>query len=298
VATPAGTTPPATTASPGPLTRAPATPHPAATPAKSATLRIAGHLPDGAAVLVDGRPAHGRTLTLPPGAHSVSVVATGFVAASWTGSLAAGESHTWTARLVPAGTPAHAAPAPPPAATEAAAPSRASPVQSGGASPYGAAPQYGASPSAGSGYPAAPAPTSPAPPPTPAVAQPAPTEDAGDRVAAAVLPGRARAAAASLAAAIAARDLAALHRAWPGVRPVEERSWDVFLVNADNTSIDARVADVRPPQVEGNTATVGFSIAVGFKNHNVGHRSATSHFNAVFSRAGNDWTLAAIHADQ
>ncbi|MBX6363199.1 MAG: protein kinase [Gemmatimonadetes bacterium] len=251
----AAAAPPTTPASTTPTTPA------AAAPAR-AELRITGSLPAGAVVMLDGVRVAGRTLSLEPGRHTVSVGASGYEMATWRGTLQPGENRSWTPDLR--------------RVAEAAAPQPAGPVT--------------------------PPPTlgNPAPPPRTDTAAPAPIA----APAAPALPGReallaaGRRAAEAFVAAINARDIRQLRRAWPGIRSSEDDAWRRFLEAKENTSVEARLVTVKAEDVNAGTATVLFPIILTFTNPATGRQIQQPSFEATFLAAGDGWKLATIRPAQ
>lgn len=107
---PAATPPPAPVPAkplPAPVSAPPAPPtapvvrQPAAAPAptrerpKDATIIVSG-LPAGADVRVDGRPQAGRSLTVAPGSHTISVAVSGYLPRTDTMQLRPGETAAWS----------------------------------------------------------------------------------------------------------------------------------------------------------------------------------------------------------
>lgn len=252
----------------GPATAAaePATPPPPATSPARAELRVAGSLPAGAVVMLDGTEVAGRTLSLEPGRHTVSVGASGYEVATWRGTVRAGEKRSWTPelrRVAEAAAPPARAPAP-----EAAAPSV----------PPQPKPDTYASASA-----------SPAPP-APAPAAAAATKE--------TLVAAGRRAAEAFVAAINVRDIRQLRRAWPGIRSGEDSAWRRFLEAKENESLEARLVTVQSEDVNAGTATVLFPIILTFTNPATGRQLQRPSFEATFLASADGWKLATIRPAQ
>jgi hypothetical protein len=86
------------TARPAPAKAAPATPAPIRP--RDATIRITG-LPAGAEIRVDDRIRPGRSLTLAPGRHVLTVSVAGYLPRTDTMTLQAGETINWSPALTP-----------------------------------------------------------------------------------------------------------------------------------------------------------------------------------------------------
>ncbi|HET9982602.1 MAG TPA: protein kinase [Longimicrobiales bacterium] len=250
----------------GPTTPAvePAASPPPATPPARAELRVTGALPAGAVVMLDGTEVAGRTLSLEPGRHTVSVGASGYEVVTWRGTLRAGEKRSWRPELRRVAEAA-APPARPPA-PEAAAPSV----------PPQPKPDTYASASA-----------SPAPP-APAAA--AATKE--------TLVAAGRRAAEAFVAAINARDIRQLRRAWPGIRSGEDSAWRRFLEAKENESLEARLVTVQSEDVNAGTATVLFPIILTFTNPATGRQLQRPSFEATFLASADGWKLATIRPAQ
>lgn len=98
-----------------------------------------------------------------------------------------------------------------------------------------------------------------------------------------------------LAAAISARDIGALRRAWPGITPELEREWLAFLSSDRNSDVAARVRSVGKPRLEGEGITVPFDLELGYTTAAQGRVSKRARFAATFVR-GSGWILTGIRA--
>jgi hypothetical protein len=241
-------------------------------PAASAELRIASSLPSGASITVDGIEGElhaGRRLSLPASLYTLTLRVPGKAPVTGRVALSAGRPMTWPTgveiaklRDTAADPASMVASGNPPAATPVRDTSRAL-----GAVP----PPVDRAPDTRSGGGATKAAT------TDNTA--ASSEEIG---------GLLR----RYAAAYEARKMEDVTRLFPSMTSDEKSRWGAFLESRDIQELHAQIAGMQPPDVEGNTALVNFTLALDYKMTGAGRQTPRFNYKAMLKRdATGGWTL-------
>ncbi len=100
---------------------------------------------------------------------------------------------------------------------------------------------------------------------------------------------------ASYANAYQARRIADVLSIYPSMSQDERSRWSAFLESKDIKDLRAQIAGMQPPDIEGNTALVNFSLALDFKASGSGRQTPKFDYRATLKRDANgDWKLISL----
>ncbi|MDR0788251.1 MAG: serine/threonine protein kinase [Gemmatimonadota bacterium] len=222
--------------------------------ADPAIFTIEGDLPRNAVIAVDNQPRTGRSLTLPPGPHFVSVLIPGEAVADTFFEASAGQLLIWTPALVDIATRQGTSGREIVGSVDLTRTSGANAVPSTGVTSVSGA-------AVGSGADAA-------------------------------VPAELRDILGRLAGAIESRNVEQIAAAYPGITEAERAAWSEFFAN--NASIRARVSGLSSVPGAGESSQVTFTMTIDFVNGNGSAESWVQRNSATLSRRAEEWRIETI----
>lgn len=144
-------------------------------------------------------------------------------------------------------------------------------------------------PSASSATPSG-TPPAPAPAVTPERPSPPAADATREREAAAIA---IRGVIARYASALESRNMAQVRSVYPGMQRAEQNRWQALLSEKSLRDLQVQVTNVQAPDINGNTAEIGFTLTLVFADSE-GPKRIPQSYRATLGRSGGNWQLSSI----